>query len=168
MKKAFQILILVLFFILSCKKEANNIVEDESAIETEQINQLPKLPSISKLSSKVKIKTENWDQFKNLEAGIQRLYGSGDALTEAEELINLEIEFSKSTFPDEFNRQAIKARFFVLKTFSEKLQAAAKENESEADLQAHKAKVIESYNSFRQQLNEALSKDVPEDFLKNE
>lgn len=149
---------------ISCKKDKGEA--NKNGIETQDEVTLSKLPEIKKLSAKVKSKTDAWIEFKELEAGIQRLYGSGDDLTEAEALVNLEITLSNSVFPEKFNIPPVLTRVLVLKTFLEQLEAGARDNSSVLELQDYKIRVIESYNSLLIQFEEALKRSVAEEFLK--
>jgi hypothetical protein len=153
-----------LCILISCKKDKE--AANESLIENQEAIALPKLPERIKLSPKARLIVNNWTEFREFEAGIERLYGSGDDITEAEALVKLEAIFSESTIPKEYNISPILARFLVLKTFLEQLEAAAQENIPDEILQGYKIKVIESYNSLLIQFNDALNKSVAEDFLK--
>ena len=156
--------VLCVFF--SCKKDQKENIE--SNIENEETVVLSKLPGIGKLTPEAKNKASEWQEFKKLEDGIQRIYEGGDNLTEAEALVSLEEEVFASEFPTEFNIPAIKTRFLVLKTFLLQFKAAAVEDAPNAEVHQCKIKIIESYNSLLVQLNEALSKSIAEDFLKKE
>lgn len=153
-----------LCILISCKKDKE--VSNENLIEDQEVVNLPKLPARLKLSPKARAIVNNWQEFRDFEAGIERLYGSGDNITEAEALVKLETIFSESSIPEEYSIPPVLARFLVLKTFLEQLEAAAQENTSNEVLQGYKIKVIESYNSLLIQFNDALNKDVAEDFLK--
>ena len=157
--------VLCVFF--SCKKDQKENIE--SNIENEETVVLSKLPGIGKLTPEAKNKTSEWQEFKKLEDGIQRIYEGGDNLTEAEAtLASFEEIFVVSKFPEEFDIPAIKTRFLVLKTFLLQFKAAAVEDAPNAEVHQYKIKIIESYNSLLVQLNEALSKSIAEDFLKKE
>ncbi len=146
----------VLFFIsifayISCDEIKKEAVAEEQL--TKITFNATKLPKKTKLDSKAIVILEKWTAYKSLNTAIDGMYkaeNDEDLRMTLDQIIEAQKQLENSTYPQEFNKQHIKSRQLVIKTFALKSKAAI---EYRTNILEPAKEMINAYNNYRNQFN---------------
>ena len=161
MRKILPLFLVFVLMLAACKKKSDEPIADtEISVAADSVKLT--LPAILEIKGDANKHLDTWTQYKDFDAEVTRFYEK-DTETEpvVDELLRLEQELRKSTFPDKFDVPQIKSRLLVLKTYLGKAKAAFPENDP-LYIQQQKVEVLKAYNALRKQFMEVCERNMTE------
>ncbi|WP_340066397.1 hypothetical protein [Ascidiimonas aurantiaca] len=160
-----KILPLYLIFILiftACRKHSSEPTANTETLVVVSDSVKVTLPTLIDIKGDANGYLNMWTQYKDFDTEMVRFYEEEEETEPlVDELIRLEQELGKSTFPDKFNVPQIKSRLLVLKTYLGKAKAAFPENDSLYEKQL-KVEILKAYNALRKQFMEVCERNMTE------
>ena len=150
---------LLIYFVLigvvfGCKKEVKPEVVDNSAT---QFVSFQNTPDTQKINLQAEGVLSAWPEFQALQNSFEVMYraeNNEDLVLAIDDLIEKEKGLRESTYPETFNKEQIKSRQKVLRTFLLKVKASLAES---TDINEPIKQMLIARNAFRNQFNRIVS-----------
>ncbi len=161
-------IVLIALFLVACKQEANQVAEEVSIVEDQDII----INSIGvQLSPKVKESTSDWDTFNMLTEMVERYTSitKSQALTSAKEISNMTKDIIDMVQIDLLDRPDMMIRFNVLYNQALRLDDMATiPSISDDEVRAEVLKLLEAFSSVNDKMNSIYKIDDVEKRFAND
>lgn len=161
-------IVLIALFLVACKQEANQVAEEVSIVEDQDII----INSIGvQLSPKVKESTSDWDTFNMLTEMVERYTSitKSQALTSAKEISNMTKDIIDMVQIDLLDKPDMMIRFNVLYNQSLRLDDMATiPSISDDEVRAEVLKLLEAFSSVNDKMNSIYKIDDVEKRFAND
>lgn len=161
-------IVLIALFLVACKQEANQVAEEVSIVEDQDII----INSIGvQLSPKVKESTSDWDTFNMLTEMVERYTSitKSQALTSAKEISNMTKDIIDMVQIDLLDRPDMMIYFNVLHNQALRLDDMATiQSISDDEVRAEVLKLLEAFSSVNDKMNSIYKIDDVEKRFAND
>ncbi|MFS4418476.1 hypothetical protein [Maribacter sp. 2307ULW6-5] len=123
------------------------------------------LPKLGTVNAKARQELENWQAYKDFEAGFNRIYDTEyreDFVLVVDDLVEKQKALEASEYPERFNAPQVKGRQKVVKTFILKVKGDLIYRQNpEASIK----QLIEAFNDLRSQFNIMVNYVLPDELI---
>lgn len=161
---------LLIYFVLigsffSCKKEGKPDTVVNSTTQFVSFQNTPKTVTINAEASKI---LNSWPEFQALQNSFEVMYraeNNEDLVLAIDDILEKEKALRESIYPEVFDKEQIKSRQKVVRTFLLKIKASLAES---TDVNEPIKQMLTARNAFRNQFNRIISSKLDTKLILNE
>lgn len=161
---------LLIYFVLigifyGCKKEVKPEVVQDAGTEFVSFQNTPKTQTINPEVNDILSSWPEFQAFQNSYDVMYRAENNEDLVLAIDDLLEKEKGLRESTYPETFNKEQIKSRQKVLRTFLLKVKASLAEG---TDVNEPIKQMLTARNAYRNQFNLIISSKLDTKLILNE